>query len=105
AAKMRAFESRYKQLEQQASLRGNQGIESYESINEREKLDFRNQFLGQAEAYREQLETRLNVSAGSLSPCDSSTLIAFQGFLAGVSPISDAADYLEKLARTLSPQL
>ncbi len=62
---------------------------------------FRSQFLPQALALREIMSKRL----GILQPCpsDRKTVALDFGMLAGASPVSDAADYLEGLARQLPP--
>ncbi len=62
---------------------------------------FRNNYLGKATYFRDELEKRLNTPP--LSAEGRWKLLAFDGALAGPSPISDAADYIEKLARQLSP--
>jgi hypothetical protein len=71
--------------------------------HQNEETAFRNQLLGEAIYLRDQLLIRLGTVASS-SPQDRIKTLAFDGFLAGPSPISDAADYLEQLARQLSPQ-
>lgn len=65
------------------------------------QAQFRSQFLPQALALREAISTRV----GILQPysSDPKTVALDYGMLAGVSPISDAADYLESLARRLPP--
>lgn len=65
------------------------------------QAQFRSQFLSQALALREAISTRV----GILQPysSDPKTVALDYGMLAGVSPISDAADYLESLARRLPP--
>ncbi len=59
--------------------------------------EFKKRFLGKALGYRDELLRRLNI----IAPTYEREVIAFQGMLAGVSPISDMANYLERLARQL----
>ena len=59
--------------------------------------EFRKRFLGEAINYRDELLKRLKI----MPPKEESHIIALQGFLAGPSPISDLAQYLENLARQL----
>jgi hypothetical protein len=69
-----------------------------EDIRSKESLEFRNNILPEAIALRDDLNRRL----GSAAPKpDSRAMIIFQGSLAGPSAISDGADYLEQLARSL----
>jgi hypothetical protein len=59
---------------------------------------FRKNFLGEAIWLRDELLKRLPPQPQQ----EKHKLIAFDGFLAGPSPVGDAADYLEILARQLS---
>ncbi len=63
--------------------------------------EFRSKYLGQAVYLRNELLKRLGGNA--LPVPERHEIIAFDGFLAGPYPISAAADYLEQLARQLSP--
>jgi hypothetical protein len=62
--------------------------------------EFRVRFLPEALALREEMSKRL----GRMPPYpeDRKTVALNYGMLAGVSPISDAADYLEELARQMA---
>lgn len=58
---------------------------------------FRQRYLGKAVHLRDEMLRRVQPPPNF----DSHRLIAFDGMLAGPSPVSDAADYLEQLARSL----
>ncbi len=88
--------------EEKVQLR-NQKTAFYIQSHANEEAAFRNQLLGQAIYLRDQLLMRLGNPA--ITTQDRSRTLAFDGFLAGPAPISDAADYLEQLARQLSPKL
>jgi hypothetical protein len=66
-----------------------------------EQTQFRIQFLPQALALREAMLNRLGIMP-PYPPQPRVVALDF-GMLAGVSPISDAANYLEELARRLPP--
>jgi len=66
-----------------------------------EDTAFRNELLGQAVYARDSLLARLGNPVPTAQ--EHMKMLAFDGILAGPSPISDAADYLEQLARRLSP--
>jgi len=68
-------------------------------LHHQENLEFRNKYLGKAVYLRDEMERRLYYTRSQ----EESQLIAFDGGIAGPTPISDAADYLEKLARRLAP--
>lgn len=120
AQKMREFERTWKVQEQLAEeqlwnaqvaaktpeekvgLR-NQETAFYIQSHANEEAAFRTQLLGQAIYLRDQLLMRLGNPTIRME--DRGKTLAFDGFLAGPTPISDAADYLEQLARQLSPKL
>jgi hypothetical protein len=81
----------------------NQATALYIQSHANEEAAFRSQLLGQAIYLRDQLLMRLGNPA--MTPQDRIKSLAFDGMLAGPAPISDAADYLEQLARQLSPRL
>jgi len=81
----------------------NQETAFYIQSHANEETAFRNQLLGQAIYLRDQLLMRLGNP--TITPEDRMRSLAFDGMLAGPSPISDAADYLERLARQVSPGL
>lgn len=58
---------------------------------------FRQRYLGRAVHLRDEMLRRVEHPPNF----DSHRLIAFDGMLAGPSPVSDAADYLDQLARNL----
>lgn len=58
---------------------------------------FRQRYLGKAVHLRDEMLRRVEHPPN----LDSRRLIAFDGILAGPSPVSDAADYLDQLARNL----
>ena len=60
--------------------------------------EFRKRYLGESLVLRDELLKRLNI----IPPNEEKNIIALDGFLAGPSPISDLAIYLEKYARQLS---
>lgn len=72
-----------------------------QDTNVRMQLDheFRATLLGEAVYLRDELLKRLPTQ-----PKPEMRLIAFEGALAGVSPVSDAAAYLENLSRKLCPE-
>ncbi|MBZ5528647.1 MAG: hypothetical protein LAN71_12180 [Acidobacteriia bacterium] len=81
----------------------NQQTAFYIQSHANEEAAFRSQLLGQAIYLRDQLLMRLGNPA--ITTQNRIKELAFDGMLAGPSPISDAADYLEQLARQLSPRL
>jgi len=119
AQKMREFERSWKVQEQLAEeqlwnaqigaktpeervqLR-NQETAFYIQSHANKETTFRSQFLGQAIYLRDQILNRLGNPAMTMQ--DHAKTLAFEGVLAGPTPISDAADYLEQLARRLSPK-
>ncbi len=119
AREMRVFESDYKakrpQMEPlwgstQQEIRENwsRHIAQSHALSEAEKVHFRNNFLGEARSLRDELSKRLGISTVAESPTSyanmEENMVAHTlkfGMLAGPSPVSDIADYLEKLARAL----
>lgn len=116
AKRMRIFESKYRardyaatdsymQAIQRAKPEERTGIfnqhvaQLTQSSLERD-LEFRNTLLGEAVYFRNELQRRLQLT--DVPPKDRHRIIAFDGILAGPSPVSDAADYLEQLARQLN---
>lgn len=112
---MRVFEVQYKQKEealfdshtynaeetrQQAILEQQNFTNSLVNLSAQETLEFRNNFLARALTLRDQMITRIG-DPSKLPQARLGQLIAFDGMLAGPSPISDAADYLESLAMRL----
>jgi hypothetical protein len=66
-----------------------------------ESAQFRSQFLVSAVACRDQLIARLKSEGKEVPSLDPARSFVFQGVIAGVSPISDGANYLQTLARQL----
>ena len=66
-----------------------------------ERRRFGNEYLGRAVQLKNELERRLHQAPSD----EGHRLTAFDGFLAGVYPISNAANYLEQLARRLDPHV
>jgi len=114
AKRMRAFETAMKSAEDAqiyppANLSSAQLQDFYKNrgaamaaFYERATEQFRSQFLGEAVNLRNQMEQRLKDKGQPLPPHEAYKMIAFDCALAGPSPISDAADYLEALARRLT---
>jgi uncharacterized protein YsxB (DUF464 family) len=75
------------------------GVAAEQQLMQQENLDFRNKFLARAITLRDELIA--NLGKTPLPNVPNYKLIAFDGMLAGPSPISDAADYLEMLANKL----
>ncbi len=116
AKSMRKVEEEFKNRNQELSTRGMVAVGKvksepdknaawWESTNaemverNRQALIFGQDYLPEARELREELERRVGKDSVPTRPGD---LVALnEGALAGPSPITDAADYLEKLARKL----
>jgi len=110
--RMRAFERKFKEQQDAATLRwmrasrDNPDSAWHAQTEEMTRMyfdkqqEFRDTLLGQAVYLKNELEQRLSIK---LDPSEEANLLAFRGMLAGVSPVADAADYLEKLAHRLTP--
>jgi hypothetical protein len=81
------------------ALRQEQNLAS-DAIRSDELLMYQNEYQGRAVYFRDQLLQRLKTPA---PPHDRGDDLAFSGILAGPHPISQAANYLERLAMMLSP--
>ena len=98
AKKMRELEFHYRQTEAQIITGPDFGAK-YMALHAEEEMQFRNNLLGQAIYFRDELLRRLPPQ--STTPQEEDRNLAFRGILAGPAPIADAADYLERLARRL----
>jgi hypothetical protein len=112
AAAMRTFEAGYKDTQAQEAVprilppdtpqeqrqaAWNARMSRMTSHSMAAQSQFRIQFLPQALALREALCNKL----GIMPPYQTGRVALDVGMMAGVSPVSDAADYLESLARRL----
>jgi hypothetical protein len=91
-----------KYAEFQNSEAGKRSVEEFAEVNNRYIAAADKQFRSEALALRDEMERRL----GRLPPYkigDMRTIWLNNNVLAGPTPISNAADYLEELARTLPP--
>lgn len=105
AKKMRDFETAYRQREYNIILQRTTTDAEWQQKTQQElalsmdkQNEFRNQYLGEALSLRDEILRRLHETYQD----PQHRLIAFEGILAGPSPISDAADYLESIARRLA---
>jgi hypothetical protein len=64
-----------------------------------EETDVKNRYFVQAQEYEQELLRRLGISTPQRP--ERASVLAYNGSMAGVSPISELADYLEGLARRL----
>jgi hypothetical protein len=106
ARQMRTFEMQRKNEEEVLEAKREAGITRWgdysmqleQHYNETVSL-FRNEYLGKAIYYRDEMQRRLGTPPLTIQ--EKVRLLAFDGLISGPSPASDAADYLEKLARQL----
>jgi hypothetical protein len=123
AKRMRNFESKYKQdysiafdkwrmsntlTEEQKNVRWSEQNRELDKLREVFEIEFKNSMLGEAVYLRDELQKRLSKKAqeeAKSSEYMPLQLLAFDGILAGPSPVADAANYLERLSRKLSPQI
>jgi hypothetical protein len=114
AKKMRTLETNYKQeysliTNKRRSLTSFTKDDMQKENEESDKiwgkfeLEFKNNFLGKAVYLRDELLKRIPTKEQPKK--EQYDFLAFDGILSGPSPVSDAANYLEALARKLSPQL
>jgi hypothetical protein len=117
AREMRTFESTYRtridtsysnraysptMTEAEKSSLFQQQTASLLQAMQQEQLEFRERYLTRAITLRDELIAKLGKTALPETP--NYRLIAFDGILAGPTPIADAADYLEMLAAKLPEQ-
>ncbi len=91
------------QMQQQLSKAFTDNIAAEDEIRRKFRAEFEQAILGDAISAREQLITRLGVGSEPQLGLNKGSMIVFQGFIAGPRPVGDAAEYLERFAKKLSP--